>query len=93
MAKSQENGTTILLGLKGYEVGKVSEEEKGIMVEVTTELKKPACPCCDSAKLYRHGRAKKGRYCMDGVRARRFTLSLLVIAGDARIVGVPSAKA
>ena len=28
MAKSQEDGTTILLGLKGYEVGKVSEEEK-----------------------------------------------------------------
>ena len=59
MAKSQENGTTILLGLKGYEVGKVSEEEKGIVVEVATELKKPACPRCDSAKLYRHGRAKK----------------------------------
>ena len=59
MAKSQENGTTILLGLKGYEVGKVNEEEKGIVVEVGTELKKPACPRCDSAKLYRHGRAKK----------------------------------
>ena len=28
MAKSQENGTTILLGLKGYEVEKVIEEEK-----------------------------------------------------------------
>jgi len=59
MAKSQENGTTILLGLEGYEVGKVIEEEKGIVVEVGTHLKKPACPCCDSAKLYRHGRAKK----------------------------------
>jgi len=46
MAKSQENGTTILLGLKGYEVGKVSEEEKGMLVEVGTDLKNPACPRC-----------------------------------------------
>jgi len=45
MAKSQENGTTIVLGLEGYEVGKVIEEEKGIVVEVGTDLKKPACPC------------------------------------------------
>lgn len=28
MAKSQENGTTILLGLKGFEVGTVAEGEK-----------------------------------------------------------------
>jgi len=61
MAKSQENGITILLGLEGYEVGKVIEEEKGIVVEVGTELRKPACPRCDSARLYRHGRAKKRR--------------------------------
>jgi len=61
MAKSRENGTTILLGLEGYEVGKVTEEERGIVVEVGTDLKKPACPRCDSAKLYRHGRAKKRR--------------------------------
>jgi len=59
MAKSQENGTTILLGLEGYEVGKVTEEEKGIVVDVGAGLKKPACPRCDSARLYRHGRAKK----------------------------------
>ena len=44
MAKSQENGSTILLGLEGYEVGKVIGEEKGIVVELGTELKKPACP-------------------------------------------------
>ena len=61
MAKSQENGTTILLRLEGYEVGKVIEEEKGIVVEVGTELKKQVCQCCSSAKLYRHGRAKKRR--------------------------------
>jgi len=61
MAKSQENGTTILLGLEGCEVGEVIEEAKGIVVEVGTDLKKPACPHCDSAKLYHHGRAKKRR--------------------------------
>jgi len=59
MAKSRENGTTILLGLKGYEVGKVTKEGKGIVVEVQTDLKKPVCPCCNSTRLYRHGRAKK----------------------------------
>jgi transposase len=61
MAKSQENGTTILLGLEGYEVGEVIEEAKGIVVEVGTDLEKPACPHCDSAELYRHGKAKKRR--------------------------------
>ncbi len=61
MAKSQENGSTILLGLAGYEVGEVIEEAKGIVVEVGTDLKKPACPHCDSANSYRHGRAKKRR--------------------------------
>ena len=34
MAKSQENGTTILLGLKGYELGTVTESERKIIVEV-----------------------------------------------------------
>jgi len=29
MAKSQENGTAIPLGLEGYEVGEVIEEAKG----------------------------------------------------------------
>ena len=61
MAKSQENGTTILLGLEGYEVGKAIEEEKGIVVEVGADFFKPACPKYDSAKLYRHGEAKKRR--------------------------------
>ena len=37
MAKSQVNGTTILLKLEGYEVGEVIEEEKGIVVEVGTD--------------------------------------------------------
>jgi len=55
MAKSQQNGTTILLGLKGYEVGMVVENEGKIMVKVRTKERKPVCPYCSSVKLYRHG--------------------------------------
>jgi len=55
MAKSQEDGITILLGLKGYEVGKVSEDAEDIMVEVKAKPRVISCPCCSSTKLYRHG--------------------------------------
>ncbi|MGQ9546112.1 MAG: hypothetical protein ACUVTR_02980 [Dehalococcoidia bacterium] len=34
--ESQQNSTTILLGLKGYEVGMVAEEEGKIIVEAKT---------------------------------------------------------
>ena len=34
MAKSQRNGITILLGLKGYQIGEVRENDKGIVVQV-----------------------------------------------------------
>ena len=61
MARSQDNGSTILLGLKGYELGDVIEEEKGIVVDVRIESRKPACPNCSSVELYRHGRARKRR--------------------------------
>ena len=61
MAKSQENGITILLGLEGHKVGEVSEDERGIVVEVEADGEEPDCPLCDEAKLYRHGRAKKRR--------------------------------
>jgi hypothetical protein len=44
--RSQENGTTILLGLKGYEVGTVAEEEGKIVVEVKTRQRNPVCPYC-----------------------------------------------
>jgi len=55
MAKSQENGTTILLGLKGCEVGMVTENEGKIIVEVKTKERNPVCPYCSSVRLYRHG--------------------------------------
>ena len=37
MVKSQENDTTILLGLKGFEVGIIDEGEKKILVEVKSK--------------------------------------------------------
>jgi len=62
VAQSQENGTTILLGLKGYEVEKVAEGEKGIIAEVKAiRRRKPDCPRCHSRRLYRHGLGKTRR--------------------------------
>ena len=39
MAKSQEDGIITSLGLKGHEVGEVSENGEEIMVEVRTGLR------------------------------------------------------
>jgi hypothetical protein len=47
MAKSQENGTTILLGLKDYRVG----DEERVVVETAIKGKQRKCPYCGSAKL------------------------------------------
>jgi len=55
MAKSQEDGITILPGLKGHEAGKVSEDEEEIMVTVSVRQESTNCPCCGSMRLYRHG--------------------------------------
>ena len=59
MAKSREDITTILLGIKGYEVEEVIEEERGIVVQVRARSKSVNCPRCNSARLYRHGRGSK----------------------------------
>jgi len=55
MAKSQENGTTILLGLKGYEVGAVKEDSKGVTVEVRVSGEGACYAYCGGKRLYRHG--------------------------------------
>ena len=55
MAKSQENGTTILLGLKGHRVGGMRENGEGIVVEVRVREVDDSCPYCGSARLYKHG--------------------------------------
>ena len=57
MAKSQENGTTILLGLEDYEVGEVWGGENRVTVK--TEVKgREKCPYCGSGKVYGHGTCK-----------------------------------
>jgi transposase len=62
VAKRQENGSTILLGLKEYKVTKVTEEETGIIAEVKViGVEKVNCPRCGSTKLDRHGLDKTKR--------------------------------
>ena len=58
MAKSQENGITILLGLEDYSVGEVVGDEERVLVQTAIKGKQRKCPYCDSAKLYRHGLCK-----------------------------------
>jgi hypothetical protein len=54
MFRGQDNGTTILLGFKGYRVAEVVEREEKIVVK--TEVKgRIRCPYCGSGKLYGHG--------------------------------------
>ena len=57
MAKGQDNGTTILLGLKDYKVGEVWGGEDRVMVKIEVKGRKK-CPHCGSAKLYGHGMCK-----------------------------------
>jgi len=61
MAKGQEDGITILLGLERYQAGKVTEDGGEIAVEVRSEQGKPACSQCGSTKLHRHGLGKRRR--------------------------------
>jgi transposase len=57
MSRGQDNGTTILLGLKDYRVAEVVEREEKIVVK--TEVKgRIKCPHCGSGKFYGHGMCK-----------------------------------
>jgi len=55
VAKSQENGTRILLGLKDYKVGEVVGRGEKVVVEMAIVGKQMCCPYCGSTKLHRHG--------------------------------------
>jgi len=53
-AKSRENGIAKLLGLKNYQIGKVTNNNETAVAEV--EIKgEGRCPFCRSTALYRHG--------------------------------------
>ena len=76
MAKSQEDGITILLGLKGYEVGKVSEGTEEIKVEVKAKPGGISCPRCSSTKLYRYGLCLKRKVLHSWRGGKRIYLEL-----------------
>ena len=50
IAKKQENDTPILWRVGGYEMGKVSEEKGGIVLQVGSDLSKPVWPRCGSTR-------------------------------------------
>jgi len=57
MAKGQDNGITMLLGLKDYTLGEVWGG--GNRVTVKTEVKgREECPHYSSGRLYSHGESK-----------------------------------
>ncbi|MCL0095725.1 hypothetical protein M1O52_04305 [Dehalococcoidia bacterium] len=92
MAKSQDNGTTILLGLKDYKVGEVWGGEKKVVVKV--EVKgRIKCPHCGSGKLYRHGICQPREILHTWRVAEEFTLSSTAADGSAVIVSAPLLKA
>lgn len=76
MAKGQEDGITILLGLEGYIVGKVREGDGGIMVEVKSAIGKANCPHCSSTDIYGHGRCKPRRVLHSWSNGRKVYLEL-----------------
>ena len=76
MAKRQEDGITILLGLKGHEVGSVSEDEEEIMVEVRVGLGAINCPRCGSMRLYRHGLCQRRKVLHSWSGGKRVYLEL-----------------
>ncbi len=76
MAKSQENGTSIVLGPKDYKVGEVREDKERIVVKVTVELKERGCPHCGSLKLYRHGVCRPGEVLHSWNNGRRVYLEI-----------------
>ena len=52
MARSQENGTTIMLGLKGYQLGRVKDGGEGVVVvEARIRGEELSCPYCGEAKF------------------------------------------
>lgn len=65
MARSRGDGTTILSGTKAYEVGKVSENEGKMTAGVRRGERKPTCPYCSSAGLYRHSGERKALHRLD----------------------------
>lgn len=76
MAKSQENGSRILLGLKDCEVEEVKEDKEGIVVKVALKASEVTCPHCGSLNLHRHGKCKPRKVLHGWTNGRRVYLEL-----------------
>lgn len=76
MARGQDNGTTILLGLKDYKVGEVVGGEERVVVKTSAKGKEKRCPYCGSGKLYGHGSCKPREVLHTWSNGRRVELEL-----------------
>ena len=75
MAKGQENGTKIVLGLIDYKVGEVWGWEDRVMVK--TEVKgREECPHYDSDKVYGHGMCRPREVLHSWSNGKRIYLEL-----------------
>ena len=91
MARGQENGTTILLGLKDYKVEEVwgGEEKVVVKTEAKDEL-----DALIAAQVRCTGKAcaSQGKHSIPGAMAEEFTLSSTAADGSAVIVSAPLLK-
>jgi len=77
MAKSQQDSITILLGIKGYKVGKVREGEEDFVVEVESLPKRGPCPCCGCTYVYSNGKGKIREVLHSWSRGKKVYLELI----------------
>jgi len=55
MAKSQQNSTITLLGLKNCKAEEVVSGDDRVTVKIIINGGREKCPCCGSTRLYGHG--------------------------------------
>ena len=76
MAKGQQNGITIPLGIKGYEAGKVREGEEDFVVEIESLPKKGPCPLYGHTYIYSNGKGKIRKVLHSCSRGKKVYLEL-----------------
>jgi transposase len=76
MARGQDNGITILLGVKDLKIGEVTEYEEKIVVKASIKKREEICPYCGSAKLYKHGKGRTRQVLHTWSRGKRVYLEL-----------------
>lgn len=76
MARNQEDGITIPLGLKDYKVEQVREDEDRVVVKVMLERREKKYPYRNLTRLYRHGKCS-----IAGAMAEGFTFWVMQFFG------------